>query len=905
MNISTVGVTAILGPTNTGKTHVAVERMIKHESGMIGLPLRLLAREVYNKVVEKVGKDDVALITGEEKIVPQTARFHVCTLEAMPQKTNVDFVALDEVQLAADIERGHIFTDRILNLRGTKETLLLGATTISVMLQNLMPDINITNRARMSELKYSGNKKMTRLPPRCAIIAFTADEVYAIAELIRRQRGGACVVLGSLSPRTRNAQVELYQSGEVDFLIATDAIGMGLNLDLDHVAFAQDIKFDGRMRRRLIAHEFGQIAGRAGRHTKHGTFGVTGQVEPFEDKLVEQLEAHRFEPIQQMQWRNRNLQFDTIEDLMQSLEQSPTNKFLSKAPIRVDQYALDALAKNKIIKDSLQQKDDVKRLWEIAQIPDYRRIAPANHVEILSTLYLDLAHEGRINETWFAEQIRQCDNIQGGIDALSNRIAHIRTWTFVSYKDEWLDNAQQWQEDTRQVENRLSDALHERLLNRFVNRRTATLMKRVRENVELKVEISDGDVIVEGHCVGHLEGFRFTPQETSDRQDAKAMKLAASKTLSVEIERRAQAIRNSDADKFNIDADAIIHWNENPVAKLVADENILKPRVSLLADEYLTGAARDKVKEKITNWIHNYCIQTLQPLFALEKMAKDENTNSGFAKGLAFRLVENLGVVKREDVSEEIHNLVQEQRSPLRKAGVRFGAFHIFIPSLLKPATATLTTMLWALKKNMVTSHAVASHAMEQVSRKEIIKILEAGRTSIAYDETFEKEFYTLAGFAVVGKLVVRIDMLERLADFIRPLEQWHSDKEYLIGAWENKSFMITTDMLSILGATVNDMSQILKALGYKHKKFERKQIEEQFEKWNCTQARESLSHYENEIFIWYRPKIKKFYGSKKQKEGKSVAKNGGDNRKKQKKRVRPQEFDPASPFAKLAELKK
>ncbi len=484
------GVTAVLGPTNTGKTHMAIERMVAQPSGMIGLPLRLLAREVYGRVVAKVGVENVALITGEEKILPPGARFRVCTVEAMPPDADVAFMAIDEIQLAADLNRGHIFTDRLLNLRGRHETMLLGASTVRPALEALLPGINVITRPRMSQLHYAGSKKITRLPRRSAIVAFSADEVYAIAELIRRQRGAAAVVLGSLSPRTRNAQVALYQSGDVDFLVATDAIGMGLNLDVDHVAFAQDAKFDGTHQRRLKPAEFAQIAGRAGRHTSDGTFGVTSRVMPFEDELVERLEAHEFPPEKQLQWRNRELDFASITALVTSLEKPPTGAHLVKAPMAIDHRALVTMAGHVDIRDMAHDEEAVFRLWQVAQIPDYRRIAPGNHADMLATIYRDISTDGVIDESWFANQVGQTDNMSGDIDALSNRIAHIRTWTFVSHRDGWLRDGPYWREKTRAIEDRLSDALHERLTKRFVDRRTSVLMKRLRENAELSAEIA-------------------------------------------------------------------------------------------------------------------------------------------------------------------------------------------------------------------------------------------------------------------------------------------------------------------------------------------------------------------------------------------------------------------------------
>jgi ATP-dependent RNA helicase SUPV3L1/SUV3 len=517
------GVTAVLGPTNTGKTHLAIERMLAHSSGMIGLPLRLLAREVYAKVAERIGEASVALITGEEKIKPPNPRFWISTLEAMPRELDPAFLAIDEVQLAQDFERGHVFTDRMLHRRGREETLLLGAATMRPMVEKLLPGAHVVTRPRLSMLTHAGDRKLTRLPRRSAIVAFSADEVYAIGELIRRQRGGVAVVLGALSPRTRNAQVALYQSGDVDYLVATDAIGMGLNLDVDHVAFASDRKFDGYQYRKLSAAELAQIAGRAGRASRDGTFGTTGRCQPFDDELVEKLESHSFEPVKILQWRNSDLDFSSIGALQASLAVVPEEPGLTRAPIAEDILVLEHAARDDVIRGLARSRDAVERLWEACQVPDYRKIAPANHAELVTTLYGFLMREGKIPTDWFARQVEQADRIEGDIDTLSTRIAHVRTWTFVANRPDWLADPDHWQGVTRAVEDKLSDALHERLTARFVDRRTSVLMRRLRENTTLESEISKtGEVTVEGHVVGRLEGFRFAADSSTGTAEGKA-----------------------------------------------------------------------------------------------------------------------------------------------------------------------------------------------------------------------------------------------------------------------------------------------------------------------------------------------------------------------------------------------
>ena len=804
MILSGRGVTAVLGPTNTGKTHYAIERMVAHGSGIIGLPLRLLAREVYTRVVEKVGAQHVALITGEEKIAPPSARFSVCTVEAMPRETKAAFVAIDEVQLAGDLERGHIFTDRILHLRGREETLLLGAGTMRPILEQVLPGILVIERPRMSQLVYSGSKKITRLPERSAIVAFSADEVYAIAELIRRQRGGAAVVLGALSPRTRNAQVGLYQEGDVDYLVATDAIGMGLNLDVDHVAFAQDRKFDGYQFRNLNPGELGQIAGRAGRHMRDGTFGVTGRVEPFDDELVERIETHAFDAVKVMQWRTAEFDFSSIRALQQSLDATPKVQGLTRALPATDAQALDYLARYPEVIDLATTPARVERLWEACALPDYRRITPAQHADLILALYSDLVRHGTINEDFLAEQAKRADRTDGEIDTLSARIAQIRTWTYVSNRPGWLADPTHWQEKTREIEDRLSDALHDRLTKRFVDRRTTVLMRRLRENAMLEAEISvNGDVFVEGHHVGQLAGFRFTPAQGMDGPDGKAVEAAAMKALALEFEARAARLHAASNNDLALDSRGLVRWLGEPVGRLTASENIMRPRVILLADEQLTGNARDHVAARIERFVNHHITTVLKPL---DDLSRAEDLQ-GLARGLAFQLVEALGSLFRREVADDIKTLDQDARASIRRYGVRFGAYHIFIPALLKPAPAELITLLWALKND----------GLEKPGYGELIPVLAAGRTSIVTDNSFERTFYKLAGFRFLGKRAVRIDILERLADLIRPLLQWKPGTTARPdGAYDGRRFVTTTAMLSILGATPDDMEEILKGLGYR-----------------------------------------------------------------------------------------
>jgi ATP-dependent RNA helicase SUPV3L1/SUV3 len=803
------GVTAVLGPTNTGKTHLAIERMLAHSSGIIGLPLRLLAREVYNKVVERVGADAVALVTGEEKIKPANPRFWVSTVEAMPRELDVAFVAIDEVQLGADLERGHVFTDRMLNRRGREETLVLGAQTVRPMVERLLPGAHVLTRPRLSRLEFSGEKKITRLPRRSAVVAFSAEEVYAIAELIRRQRGGAAVVMGALSPRTRNAQVALYQSGDVEYLVATDAIGMGLNLDVDHVAFASDRKFDGYQFRRLNPAELAQIAGRAGRATRDGTFGTTGRCPPFETELAQALESHSFEPVKVMQWRNTALDFSSLGALEATLAVTPEENGLSRAPVGEDILVLEHAGRDDDVRGFATTRETIERLWEVCQVPDYRKSSPATHAELVVTLYGFLMREGRLPTDWFANQVAQADHTDGDIDTLSNRIAHIRTWTFAANRPDWLAEPEHWQEVTRAVEDRLSDALHERLTERFVDRRTSVLMRRLRENNALETDISKtGEVVVEGHVIGRLDGFMFTPAASAAGSEAKALAGAAQKALAGEIDARAARLAQAADEQFVLAADGALRWQGQAVGKLVAGEEVLKPRLRMIADEQLTGAPREIAQARLDLWLKAHLEKLLGPLFQLA--ASEEVT--GMARGVAFQLVEALGVLDRRKVAEDVKGLDQPARATLRKFGVRFGAYNIYIPPLLKPAPRVLALQLWALKQEERLTAGLDS----------VERLAASGRTSIAADKEIDSALYAVAGYRLCGERAVRVDMLERLADIIRPALAWRDGAPGVkpAAAFDGTGcFTVVVGMTSLVGCAGEDFAAILRSLGYRMEK--------------------------------------------------------------------------------------
>lgn len=798
-------VAAVLGPTNTGKTHQAIERMLEHENGMIGLPLRLLAREVYGRVAAKAGLSKVALLTGEEKIVPPGAIYWVCTVEAMPRDIIVQFVAIDEVQLAADLERGHVFTDRILNMRGTRETYLFGADTIRPLLQQLLPGVSVSRRARLSTLTYTGSKKISRLPPRSAVVAFSAAEVYEIAELIRRQKGGTAVVMGALSPRTRNAQVALYQNGDVDYLVATDAIGMGLNLDVEHVAFAQRRKFDGFQNRELSPAELGQIAGRAGRYLNDGTFGVTGRLNDFDAELVERLEAHDFEPLRQLQWRSSDLDFSSLINLRSSLEVPPKEQGLARAPQGEDQAVLELAIRNPRIADLVNRAEHVERLWEVCQIPDYRKLSMSQHAELCIEIADFLLADGFISDDWLNRQIEPTRRLDGDIDILSTRLAYIRTWSFVANRADWLKDPAHWRERTRTLEDQLSDALHEKLTQRFVDRRTSVLARRLRDQNMLEAQISqDGEVQVEGQTIGALQGFCFVPDTAGDAALNKTLRSAAAKTVGSAILSRAQQMAEAPNDQFVLASDNHIRWIGHNVARLVAGESEIEPELRLNADEHLTGAHREWAEARLKAFLRYYISLHLKPLFDL----RVAESLSGIARGLAFQLVEALGILDRTKVAADVKGLDQTVRGEMRKLGVRFGAHHIYLTAILKPKPRALAAQLWLLKRGLEKSEAV----------DQVLQLALSGRTTWTADTSIDAELYRVLGYKVLGPRAVRIDILERLADLIRPLASYNEaaattpPPEGRVG---KRGFLVTPAMTSLLGSSPEDMGLILRALGY------------------------------------------------------------------------------------------
>ncbi len=680
-------ITAVLGPTNTGKTHLAVERMLCHASGMIGLPLRLLAREIYDRLVARRGAAAVALITGEEKIVPARPAYFVCTVEAMPLERTVDFLAIDEIQLAADPARGHVFTHRLLHARGRFETMLLGAGTMAPLIRRLVPDAEIVTRDRLSVLSYAGSKKLTRLPPRSAIVAFSTEQVYAIAELIRRQRGGAAVVMGSLSPRTRNAQVGLFQSGEVDFLVATDAIGMGLNMDVDHVAFAGLRKFDGRRTRWLHAHEIGQIAGRAGRHLRDGTFGVTGESDELDPDLIEQVVEHRFEPVEAAEWRNARLDFDTLPDLLRSLELAPGIEGLRLTQPALDEQLLRRAAQDPEVKKVARSRGALIRLWDACQLPDFQKTTADEHARLAREIFQALtSRRGRLTRDWIEPRFNDLDRDDGQIDQLSARLSGVRTLSYIAARGDWLDQPQEWRDRTRDLEQRLSDVLHERLTARFVDRRTTALLRALHlgaETPDLGAEVStDGEVTVEGQTVGRLDGLNFAAEAAGSSLEARALRVAASRAAGPEIARRLGRIAAEPDEAFALTPDGLVLWQGQAVARTVGPDPFA-PRLALIG-EMGPGPARERARRRLEAWAAAESGRALRELRRL-RAAVDSGTLKGLPRGIAYRLIESGGVIDRREVAAELAALSQAERRTLRSFAIRVGLQSVWLPGVLKP----------------------------------------------------------------------------------------------------------------------------------------------------------------------------------------------------------------------------
>ena len=780
-------ITAVLGPTNTGKTHLAIETMLSFESGMIGFPLRLLAREVYDKVIKKINLDKVALITGEEKIIPSNAKYFLCTVESMPINKYLEFVGVDEIQMCSDQERGHIFTDRLLNMRGEKLTMLMGSNTIKNIISKLNGDIEFINRDRLSKLTYSGHKKISRINRKTAIIAFSAEEVYAIAELLRRQKGGAAIVMGSLSPKTRNAQVELYQSGDVDFLVATDAIGMGINMDLDFVYFSNLKKFDGKKLRRLNLSEIGQIAGRAGRYLNDGSFGITGDCKEITPEEVELLENHKFGEIKTLFWRNSNLIFDNPNSLVKSLEEKPQVNWLRKIHECEDERALKYFLKDQRFINSKFDTKTLNLLWECCQIPDFVKKTYGNHYEVIGNVFTFLSSEKRlISDDYMRLQLMKLDKLDGNVDSLSNRIANVRTWSYVSNKNNWVENQSYWIEKTKHLEDRLSDRLHEELTKTFIDKRASVLARGLKQDMEFKTEIlENNDVKIDDQFIGKINGLKLELdlKKGALETDIKSLKKAARQTIGPELEKRIQSI--IDTGLIELKEDFKIYWNNFPIAKLFTGNDYLNPNFDLIIDDIIDQNPKQKLSEYINKWIHTKINSVLKSLIDLKNIKE----NNSSIKALAYQLYENNGVLKREQVSEYLKNLEQNERKILRDLGVKFGRYHIFLYQLIKPEAVSLRTLLW---KNFHQKYYN-------------LKPPTFGLNFLDIKSATNKNFMLLCGFENFDTFFVRIDILERLFMLIINL----SSKE-------NSEIKIIPEMLNLLGCSKENFKKLLNKMNYK-----------------------------------------------------------------------------------------
>ncbi|CAA7621242.1 helicase-related protein [Magnetospirillum sp. UT-4] len=777
-------VLAVLGPTNTGKTHFALERMLGHASGMIGFPLRLLARENYDRIARAKGAEAVALITGEERIIPPRPRWFVCTVESMPLDRRVAFLAVDEIQLCADPERGHVFTDRLLNARGTEETVFLGAETIRPLLRRLVPGTEFVTRPRFSRLEYAGPRKLARLPSRAAVVAFSAAEVYAMAEFVRRQKGGAAVVLGALSPRTRNAQIGLFQAGEVDTIVATDAIGMGLNMDVDHVAFASLRKFDGRAPRPLAAAELAQIAGRAGRHMNDGTFGATADLAGIDAELVEAVENHAFPPLKALSWRNSELRFASVEALAASLERPPPSPGLVRAREADDQVALAHLARDPEVMRVANHPERVRLLWEVCQIPDFRKVMADSHTRLLGQVFRHLTGPGRrLPADWLANHIRRLDRTDGELDTLVARIAGIRTWTYVSHRADWVADAAHWQGEARAVEDRLSDALHERLTQRFVDRRTAVLVRAMREEGELLSAVNrTGEVLVEGQYVGRLAGFRFEPDAAEGASAARAVAAAAARALKSEIAARVARLAADGDEAFALGDDGAVLWRGEAVARLVPGAEPLRPQVEPPGADVLEPAARETIRRRLGDWLAAALDDAFRPL-ARARAAPLK----GAARGLVHQLAEGLGSAARPAVAAQLDALAAEDRAALAALGIRFGTETVFFPALLKPGAQRVRAVLWGVRAGCAPPPPPGE------------------RVAVAPLAGIPAGFYEAVGYRLAGPRAVRADMLERFAAEARRLA-----REAPAG------FLPPPALLSLLGLSATEAALVLAALGFR-----------------------------------------------------------------------------------------
>ena len=781
-------ITAVLGPTNTGKTHLAVETMMEYESGIIGFPLRLLAREIFDKCVNKIGAEKVALITGEEKIIPKLPKYYICTVESMPQDMMVDFIAVDEIQMCVDHERGHIFTDRLLHARGDKLTMFLGSHTMKSLISSLVDGVEFVNKERYSNLTYSGYKKISRLNPKTALIAFSIDEIYAIAELVRRQKGGAAIIMGSLSPKTRNSQVELYQSGDANFLVATDAIGMGINMDINNVSFSSLIKFDGKKNRKLNLSEISQIAGRAGRHINDGTFGVTGECKQLSFDEVEKLEKHELQKIDVLYWRNSEINFDSLDNLVSSLEKNTNNKFLKRINDCEDEKVLKFLIKNNNNLKNKLSKDFVKTLWECCQIPDFSKKAYGNHIEVVKKVFEFLtSNSGKVTNEYMKKQLEYLDRYDGNIDTLANRISNVRTWSYVANKKNWANNSDYWVERTKYIEDKLSDKLHEELTKSFVDKRISILSRTLKQDVALATEIkNENEVIIDEQYIGRLSGLKLDLDLKSEslKTDIKSLRKAARQAIAPELMRRVNRIIRSEV--LRLDNDHKIYWMDSPIAYISKGTNYLNPKLRLIVDEAIDPETKEKLKINLEKKLRTLISSELSDLVNLIKSKFKNN----YARALCYQLFEKNGVMKRKTVNEMIKNISKDDRSNLRKAGIKIGRYHIFLPRMLKPSAVNLRVKLWKL--------------YYPEDKKYIIP--KSGLNFLKNETIENNKFLLICGFENFNKFYIRVDILERL--FLKIIENI-----------KDGIFKIDSNMINLIGCSKENFYKLLELMEYKRKK--------------------------------------------------------------------------------------
>ena len=785
MNTGSSKIIGLLGPTNTGKTYIAIEKMLEFESGIFGLPLRLLAREVYDKCVNKVGAEKVALITGEEKIIPSTARYFICTVESMPKNKEVDFIAIDEIQMCSDRERGHIFTERLLESRGTKLTMFLGSQVMEKIIQELVDGVDFEKKERYSKLSYSGIKKISRLERKVAIIAFSIEEVYAIAELVRRQKGGAAVIMGSLSPKTRNSQVGLYQSGDVDYLIATDAIGMGLNMDINEIYFSNLKKFDGKKTRRLNLVEMSQIAGRAGRYKNDGGFGTTGDCETLNSDEIEKIEKHLLPDTKTIYWRNSKLNFESPEKLISSLELKPKQKNLLRTNDSLDESVLRFFLKKGA--NNIIYRKNLELLWECCQIPDFEKKAYGQHANIIDKVFQFLStRNNRIPSTFMKEQLKGLERDHGNVDLLSHRLSNVRTWSYVANKKNWVENSDYWVQLTKSIEDKLSDKLHDELTKSFIDKKISILSRSLKQDLILNTEINnENKIYIDSQLVGELKGLKFLIEITSKTLDTdiKSIKKAARKGIESELKKRVDEILSKSEIKVNNEGKII--WKNNPIARLKKGNDYLNPDLDIIADDALGEESRIRLVTFLNKWLVNHIKEVLGDLIKLTKY----QIKNQYLRGLLFQLYENNGVIKRSEVERIVKSIPAEERKKLWGMGVKIGRYHIYLPKMLKPKAVEFRIGLWKIFFNLTNKNKIPKSGLNFIT-----------------DSSLEKNFLLLCGFEKFKEFFIRIDILEKL--FLKILENT-----------KDKKFIINAEMMNLLGCSKENFYKLMGYMNYKKDK--------------------------------------------------------------------------------------